>query len=157
MLKKLRDLIKGIVSWSLKTILTVFTSYIGLTGVVSGTTDAAALKTAKAALSTVVPVVGGILSGASETMLLSVGIFKNAAGIYGILAVMAVFLKPFLRILAQYWMLKLTQMVCSIFGTGRVSELVGDFSTAMGFLLAMTGSACLLILIGTVCFMKGVG
>lgn len=157
LLKKLRDLVKSIVSWSLKTLLTVFTTLVGLSGVVSGTADAAALRAAKATVSTVVPVVGGILSGASEAMLLSAGVLKNAAGIYGIFAVLAIFLDPFLRILTHYWILKLTAAVCSVFGSSRSSELVGDFSTAMGFLLAMTGSACLMLLIGTVCFMKGVG
>ena len=156
-LQKLRDLMKSVITWSLKTMLTVFTSYIGLTGVVSGTTDAAALRAAKATVSTVVPVVGSILSNASETMLLSAGMLKNAAGIYGIFAVAAIFLSPFLRILAHYWILKLTSAVCAVFGSSRISGLVADFSAAMGLLLAMTGSGCLFLLIGTVCFMKGVG
>ncbi len=121
----------------------------------SGTADSAALKAAKATVSTVVPVVGGILSGASEAMLVSAGLLKNAAGIYGIFAVLAIFLEPFLKILAHYWMLKITAAVCGIFGSGRTANLVDDFST--GFLLAMTGSTCLMMLISTVCFMKGVG
>lgn len=157
MLKRLRDLIKSVISWTLKTILTVFTTYIGLTGVVSGTADAAALKAAKATMSTVVPVVGSILSGASEAVLLSAGAVKNTAGIYGIFALLAVLLRPFVRILAHYWLLKLTAAVCGIFGGIRTSALVADFSTAMGFLLAMTGAVCSMLLIGTVCFMKGVG
>ena len=156
-LKKLRDLTKSVVSWCLKTVITVFTTYIGLTGVVTGTADTAALKAAKATVSTVVPVVGGILSSASETMLLSAAVLKNAAGIYGIFVVLAIFLEPFLRILAHYWVLKATSAVCSVFGTGPVSNLIGDFSGAMGLLLAMTGTGCLLMLLGTVCFMKGVG
>ena len=156
-LKRLRDLSKSFISWSLKTLITVFTSYIGLTGIVTGTADAAALKAAKATVSTVVPVVGNILSGASETMLLSAAVLKNTAGLYGIFAVLAIFLEPFLKILSHYWMLKLTQAVCSVFGGGNISELIGDFSSAMGLLLAMTGTSCMLLLIGTVCFMKGVG
>ena len=155
-LKKLRDLVKSLISWALKTVLTAFTSYIGLTGVISGTTDAAALKATKATVSTVVPVVGNILSGASETILLSAAVLKNAAGIYGILAMLAIFLEPFVKILAHYWILKLTAALCSVLGGGPLSDLIGDFSTAMGFLLAMTGTTCLLMLIGTVCFMKGV-
>ena len=147
---------KSIISWSLKTILTLFTSYIGLAGIVHGTADAAALRAARAALSTVVPVVGGILSGASEAMLLSAGAVKSAAGIYGIFALLAVFLDPVLRILAHYWILKLTGALCSIFGSSRTSGLVTDFSSAMGFLLAMTGSACLMLLIAAVSFLKGV-
>ena len=145
-LGKLRDLVKNVVSWSLKTILTVFTTYMTVTGVVSGTTDAAALKATKVTISSVVPVVGGILSDASE-----------AAGIYGILAVLAVFLSPFLKIGVHYLILKLTAAVCGIFGEKGLTELIGDFSTAMGLLLAMTGSECLLLLISTVCFLKGVG
>ena len=152
-LGKLRDL----VSWSLKTILMVFTTYMTVTGVVSGTTDAAALKATKVTISSVVPVVGGILSDASEAVLVSAGLMQNAAGIYGILAVLAVFLSPFLKIGVHYLILKLTAAVCGIFGEKGLTELIGDFSTAMGLLLAMTGSECLLLLISTVCFLKGVG
>lgn len=156
LLKQMRDVAKGLISWCLKILLTVFTTYIAITGVVSGTTDAAALKATKVTISSVVPVVGGILSDASEAVLVSAGLMKNAAGIYGILAVLAVFLSPFLKIGVQYLILKLTAALCALFGAKRLTELIGDFSTAMGLLLAMTGSECLLLLISTVCFLKGV-
>ena len=157
MLKRMRDTLKGFVSWCLKIILTVFTTYMSITGVVSGTTDAATLKATKVTISTVVPVVGGILSDASEAILVSAGLAKNAAGVYGILAILAVFLGPFLRIGAHYLILKATAALCAIFGTKRTTELIGDFSSGMGLMLAMTGAACLLQLISTVCFLKGVG
>ena len=157
LLKNMRDFAKGLISWCLKTTLTVFTTYMAITGVVSGTTDAAALKATKVTISSVVPVVGGILSDASEAVLVSAGLMKNAAGIYGILAILAVCLRPFLKIGVHYLILKLTAALCALFGTKRLTELVGDFSTAMGLLLAMTGSECLLLLISTVCFLKGVG
>lgn len=155
-LKRLRDFIKWFIGWTLKTLLTVFTTYMGITGVVSGTTDAVALKATRFTISSMVPVVGGILSDASEAVLVSAGLVKNAAGIYGILAVLAVFLAPFLKIGIHYAVLKLTAALCSLFGTKQLSDLIEDFSTAMGFLLAMTGSVCLLILISTICFLKGV-
>lgn len=157
LLKKMRDVVKSVMSWCLKTILTVFTTYMGLTGVVSGTTDAITLKATKMTISSVVPVVGGILSDASEAVLVSAGLMKNAAGIYGILAVLAVFLEPFLKIGVHYLVLKITAAVCALTGSKEMTGLIEDFSSAMGLLLAMTGSACLLLLISTVCFMKGVG
>ncbi len=156
-LKKMRDTVKSFISWSLKLLLTVFTTYMSITGVVSGTTDAAALKATRVTISSVVPVVGSVLSDASEAVLVSAGVMKNAAGIYGILAVLAVFLAPFLRIGVHYLVLKLTAAVCAVFGTKAMTELIGDFASAMGLLLAMTGSGCLLVLISTVCFLKGVG
>lgn len=157
LLKRLRDMVKNGISWCLKTILMVFTTYMGITGVISGTTDAVTLKATKVTISSVVPVVGGILSDASEAVLVSAGLVKNTAGIYGILAVLAVFLHPFLQIGVHYLILKATAAVCGVFGTRRMTELIGDFSGALGLLLAMTGSACLLLLISTVCFLKGVG
>ena len=156
-LKKLRDMIKGLLSWCLKTILMVFTSYMSITGVVSGTTDAAALKATKLTISTLVPMVGGILSDASEAVLVGASVMKNAAGIYGILAVLAICIGPFLKIGAHYLMLKLTVFLCSVFSSGGIQNLVEDFSSALGMMLAITGAMCLLLLISIVCFLKGVG
>lgn len=155
-LKKMRDFVKWFVSWCLKTVITVFTTYMSITGVVSGTTDAAALKAAKVTISSVVPVVGGILSDASEAVLVSAGLMKNTAGIYGILAILAVFLNPFLTMGTHYLAIKATAAICSLFGTKRMSDMIEDFSAAMGLLLAMTGAVCLLLLISTICFLKGV-
>lgn len=156
-LKKFQDLVKNFVSWSLKILLTVYTTYMSITGVVSGATDAAVLKATKVTISSVVPVVGGILSDASEAILVSTGLMKNAAGIYGILAVLAIYLEPFLKIAIQYIILKVTAAICSLIGTKNMVALIEDFSTAMGLLLAMTGTTCLLLLISTICFMRGVG
>ena len=155
-LKKFRDSIKWLMTWCLKIVLYVFTGYMGITGVVSGTTDAAALKAAKLTISGVVPVVGGILSDASEAVLVSAGIVKNSAGIYGLLAIISVCIGPFLRIGSHYLMLKITGAVCGIYGSKSIADFIGDFSTAMGLLLGMTGSVCLLLLISTVCFLRGV-
>lgn len=156
-LKKMRDFVKWLVTWALKILLYVFTGYMSITGVVSGTTDAAKLKAAKLTISGVVPVVGGILSDASEAVLVSAGIVKNAAGIYGILAILAVCLGPFLRIGSHYLLLKATAALCGIFDSKRVTSLLQDFTGALGLLLAMTGTVCLLLLISAVCFLRGVG
>ena len=157
LLKKIADSIKNILHWLLKTLLIIFTTYMSLTGVVSGMTDAAALKAAKLTMSTVIPVVGGILSDASESVLISMGVVKNAAGIYGILATLAVFVGPFLKVGIQYLLLKVSALLCSLFADKKISGLIDDFSAAMGVLLAMIASSCILVLISTVCFMKGIG
>ncbi len=59
--------------WVTVSVLTVlllaFVAYLTVSGVIAGTTDAATLKAAKFAMSTAVPVVGGILSDAAGTVL----------------------------------------------------------------------------------------
>ena len=157
LLKKLRDFIKWLMTWSLKTILYVFTGYLSITGVIAGTADAAAVKAAKITISGVVPVVGGILSDASEAVIVGAGVMKNAVGIYGLLAVAAILITPFLRIGVQYLLLKLTATLCSLFGVKEASDLIEDFSGAMGVLLGMTGTVSFLSLISTICFMRSMG
>lgn len=155
-LKKIRDLIKWCAAWVLKLGLYIFTGYMGLTGVITGSADAAALKVTKTTISMAVPVIGNILSEASETVLVGAAIVKNAAGVYGMLAILALCLGPFARIGVQYLMLKFAAAICSVFATKQATDLISDFSTAMGLLLAVTGTICLILLISTVCFMKGV-
>lgn len=156
LLKDLKNFSKWLISWVLKTVLYVFTAYIGITGIVSGTVDASAVKIAKLTISGMVPVVGSIISDASETILISAGVMKNAAGIYGILASIAIFVGPLVKIGAQYLLLKITAYICAVFSSKQESELLKDFSGGLGLVLAMTGAVCLLLLISAVCFMKGV-
>ena len=148
--------IKWMLTWGLKIVLYVFTGYISITGVVGGTTDAALLKATKLTISGMVPVVGGILSDASEAILVSAGLMKNAAGIYGMLAVAALWIGPFLQIGVQYLMLNFTAGLCGMFTPKQFTGLMKDFSTAMGIVLAMTFAVCLMFMISTICFMKGV-
>ena len=157
MLKKIRDFLKWLMTWSLKWVLYIFTGYIGITGVISGTVDASALKAVKIGISGMVPVVGSVLSDATETILVSAGLMKNAAGVYGIFVVLAVCVVPFLQIGIHYLLLKLSGAVCNIFGYKPAGDLIQDFSTGMGFILAMTGTVCMLLLISLVCYMKGMG
>lgn len=156
MLNKLRGLVKWLMTWLLKLILYVFTGYISITGVVGGSADASMVKATKLAISGSVPVVGSILSDASETILVSAGLMKSAAGIYGVIAIAATWIGPFLSIGILCLLLKLTAAACGVFGSKATADLVSDFSTAMGFVMAAVSTISLLLLISTVCFMKGV-
>ncbi len=154
-LGKLKDFVKWLLTWCLKVILYVFTGYISITGVISGVTDQATVKATKITIAGVVPVVGGILSDASEAVVVGVSVAKSAAGIYGIVAMLAILIVPFLTIAVQSLMLKLTSFFSGIIGNSKICLLIETFSVAMGFLLAMTGTSCLMQMISVVCFMKG--
>ena len=156
LLDKLAGFVKWGMTWCLKIVLYVFTGYISITGVVSGSADAAAIKATKLTISGMVPVVGGILSDASEAVLVSAGLVKNAVGIYGVLVIIALWIRPFIQIGMQYLLLKLTAGICGMFGTKAPVKLISCFSGAMGMLLAMTGAVSLLLMVSVVSMMKGV-
>ena len=156
-LKTCRDFCKNTLIWIIKIILYVFTGYISITGVISGTTDAMALRATKITISGVVPVVGGILSDASEAILVSAGMVKNAIGIYGLFVIMALQLRPFIQIGVHYLLLKMTAALCSAMNTDSLSRLIESFSDAMGILLAVSGATGLMLMVSIICFLKGAG
>lgn len=152
----IRELIGWVISAALKGIMYLFTAYLAITGLVSGSADAATLKAAKAAFSGAVPVVGGIISDASESVLAAAAILKNSAGVFGMLAVAAIALAPFVRIGTEYLAMKLAAAVSGAFGASAHTKLLGALSSAMGYLLAMTGSAALMALFSCTCFIRAV-
>lgn len=156
-LEKIRDFLPWTMGWVLKGALYLFSAYMTITGVVSGHADAMALRATKAAISTAVPVIGGVLSDASEAVLVSAGTLGSSAGIYGILTVLALFSGPFLRIGAQYLVLKAVSTLCAALDDGGASSLLSDYSGAMGLILGMIGIQTVFLLISTMCLMKGVG
>lgn len=155
-LAKFREMLAWAVRWGLKAVMYLFTGFLAVTGVLSGSVDATALKTAKATLSGMVPVVGGIIANAAESVLYSAGVLKSAIGTFGMLAFLAVFTVPFLQMGIHYLSFKLTTALAGILG----SKLVGfmDCITGvMGFLLAMLGSCVLMCLLSCCCFLRVVG
>lgn len=156
LLTKFQKFTKWLMIWTMKIILYTFTGYMGVTRVISGKVDASAIKATKIAISGMVPVVGSIISDASESILVSAGIAKSTVGISGFLVLASIWIGPFLEIGTQYLLIKITASVCSIFGTKRITTLVNDFSATLGILLAMTSAVCLLLMISTVCFLKGI-
>ena len=150
----LRDLIKRLLTSGLKLTVFAFTAYVGLSGVISGAGDAAAVRAAKLALSTAVPVVGGMISDASETVLVSARMLKNGAGLFGMVAVLATCLLPLIRLGVQHLVLKLTAALCATVTEKPLSGMIDSVSDALGFLMAMTAAAGFMLLISCVAFLK---
>lgn len=155
-LTSIRDFVKWLMTWTLKIILYVFTGYMGITKVISGSADAASLKAAKISISGMVPVVGGIISDTSEAILISAQLVKNSLGVFGLLAIAAMWVEPFFKIGIQYLLLKATASFCAVFELKGPVGVIKNFSVAMGYLLAMTAAVCIMLLVSIVCLMKGV-
>ena len=98
--------------------------------------------------------VGGIASDASEAVLQSAKLLRATAGTFGILAVLALVLVPFFRITICYLTMKLTAAIAGFAAGKEHAALIDAQSSAMGYVLGMTGSAALMLLFSTCCFMK---
>ena len=152
-LAKLQELIGWIVKTLLKAVLYLFTGFLAATGVISGAADAAALKAARLTISGMIPVVGGIVSDASESLLASAGVLKGAIGTFGMLAVLSIFVLPFMQLGISYLGFKFTAAVGGLLQSGQ-DRFLDSITGAMGYLLAMVGSCTVMALIACCCMIR---
>lgn len=157
-LRRIGSLLKWLITVLLSGVLLAFVGYLNLTGVISGGADAATVKAAKFTISNLVPVVGGVISDAAETLLAGASILRNAAGVFGMLAVLGICLVPFLNLGVHYLMYKCTAaLAATVSADGRVTGLIESLSTAFGLILAMTASCGVLLVIAMVSAVTAVG
>ena len=146
-LTALAEALKKVVTWLLTGVLIAFTAYLSVARIITGATDAAAVKMTKAAISGVVPVVGGIIAEAADTVLAGAGMLKNTVGIFGTLAILAACAYPFLQLGVQYLLYKLTAFLASFLGVPGLSKLIDGLGGAFGLVLGMTGSCAIVLLV----------
>lgn len=149
-LKKLSALLKGAVTMILTTILLSFVGYLTVSGAIAGTADAAAVKATKMAISRAVPVVGGILADAAESVLVGAGVLKGGVGVVGLLVVLAICIGPFVQLAFHYLTYKLAAALTGTVADPRLSGLLDSIGGAFGLVLGMTGACALLLLFSIV-------
>ena len=149
-LQKLAGLVKGAATFLLTAMLLRFVGYLTASGAIAGSVDAAAVKAAKLAISRAIPVVGGILADASESVLAGAGALRGTVGAVGLVTVLAICLTPFLRLAVQYLVFKVTGALCATVAHPRLSQLIDAIGSAFGLVLGMTGAAALILLVSLV-------
>lgn len=149
-LKRIASTLKWVVTTVLTTVLLAFVGYLTVSGVIAGTTDAITLKATKFTVSNMVPVVGGILSDAAETVLAGANLLKNSIGVFGMLSVLGMCIGPFLQLGVNYLMYKMVATVSATVAESRVVGLIDGIGGGFGLVLGMTGACALLLLISMV-------
>lgn len=156
-IQRIAKAIKGVVTGILTTVLLAYVGYLTVSGVIAGTTDAMTVKTAKLAMSSMVPVVGGVLSDAAESVLAGAGILKNAVGVFGVLAILGVCLLPFLQMGIHYLVYKISAALSATLGDNTTVGLIDSIGSAFALTLGMTASCALLLLVSVISGISAAG
>ncbi len=117
-----------------------FCLYITLSGLISGSTDAAAIKTTRTILAAGLPVVGRILSDSASSILAAASVIKNSSGVFCLIVVCAVCAGPFavlgVKVLVYKACSALAEMACG----GRYARLLSGVGGVFAMLLGLVGS-----------------
>ena len=153
-ISSLVNLLKSFVKYSLGIMLTLFVGVISVQGFASSTVDGIGVKTAKYAVSSFFPMVGGILSDTVEMVISSSILVRNAIGIAGMITVFAVAVIPILKLSAQILIFKLTAAIIEPISDKRFVSSISSLAGAMSMLLICVISVMLFILIAITVLLK---
>ena len=149
-LKRVGELLKSVITFFLTAMLLAFVGYLTASGAIAGSVDAAAVKAARMAISRAIPVVGGILADASESVLAGAGALRGSVGAAGMLVVLAICAAPFLRLALHYLVYRGTAALCATVAQPKLSGLIEAIGSAFGLVLGMTGAGALVLLVSLV-------
>ncbi|MDD6214038.1 MAG: stage III sporulation protein AE [Firmicutes bacterium] len=143
----LNRLLQSFAKWVLTGVLTLFTSVMALYGFGSGAFNTVATKTAKFAVGSLVPVVGGILSETIETVLSGTNLLKNAVGTAGMIAVISLAAVPIIKIWIMMMILKITAAVIEPFSDERITGVLLDIAGAVTTVFSMVIAVSVLFVV----------
>jgi len=145
---KFAKFLKSCSTWILGTIMTLFVTVLSLEGTVTGLVDGVTAKTTKAAVSTVIPVVGKILGDATDAVLGCAGILKNAVGVVGIIVVLGICLTPIIKLTLLSLTYYIASCVCQPIADEKILGLLDNISDTFKILLAIIFCVSVMLIVG---------
>lgn len=151
---KLSKFLKSSVVWVLGVVLTLFVGIVSLEGTLSSSVDGITAKTTKAAVSSFIPVVGKILGDAVDTVIGCSSILKNALGIVGVVVIIAICVKPIIKLVILMTMYYLGSALCQPIADGKIIKLLDQMGDTFKLLLGILCSVSVMLIIGVTLVVK---
>lgn len=140
--------------WILGIILTTFVGVISLEGTLSSSIDGITAKTAKAIVSSSIPIVGKILGDAVDTVLGCGIILKNAIGVIGVIIIIGICIMPILKIAILTVSYKILASVSEPIADAKIVKLLEQIGDIFKVLLAILCSISVMVIVGTTLVIK---
>ena len=153
-IEKLSKFLKSGVSWFLGVVLTVFVGIVSLEGTLSSSVDGITAKTAKAAVSTVIPVVGKVLGDVVDSVLGCGVILKNAVGLVGVIIIIGICILPIIKIATLSIIYSLASAVVQPIADDKIVKLLDEMSGVFKIMLAILCSLSVMLIIGVTLVIK---
>ena len=152
--EKLSKFLKKGSLWVLTTVLTLFMSMATLEGGITSGLDGMTLKAGKSLVSNAIPVVGGILGDAIDTVLGYSNIIKNAVGIVGIFVIICICIKPILNLTALTITYYLGAALCEPIADKKIVSLIEQMGGTFKAFLAIMFTITAMLIVGIAIVMR---
>ena len=148
-LDRLSGTLHKTILWAMGLFSTLFSGLLSLQQMVAAAGDSLSGRMVKFSLSSFVPVVGGVLSEAYNTVVGCGGLLRSTVGAFGVLAVALVILPPLLSCVCWQIGLHLAGAAAALFGLTPLDTLCRTAAGAVKVLIAVLAVFALLMILST--------
>ena len=136
-LKPLGNLVKRTFTLGISFLMLLLSFLLGLQTTLAAGSDTLALRTARFAAGSFLPVVGGSVSEAMKTVAGSIGYLRTLAGTGGILVLFLFFLPMFLTVLLTRVVFLLAGALAELLGVKGEGRILSELASVYGYFLAV--------------------
>ena len=151
---KLAKFMKSSIVWFLGILLTLFVGVVSLEGTLTSSVDGVTAKTAKAAVSSLIPVVGKILGDSVDSILGCGLVLKNALGVVGVIIIIGICITPIIKLAILTIMYNLSSAIIEPLADEKIVKLLEEFGNIFKLLLAILCSVSAMLIIGITLIVK---
>jgi len=151
---KIAKFFKTSIVWFLGIVLTLFVGVVSLEGTLGSSIDGITAKTAKATVSSMIPVVGKILGDTVDTVLGCGVILKNAIGIVGVIIIIGICILPIIKIGVLSAIYSLATVAIQPIGDEKIVKLLEEMSGIFKILFGILCAISVMLIIGVALVIK---
>lgn len=151
---KLTKFLKSSVTWFLGIILTLFVGVLSLEGTLTSSVDGIAAKTTKAAVSSLIPVVGKILGDTVDSVLGCGLILKNAVGVIGVIIIIGICIVPIIKLGILTIIYNLASGIIEPIADEKIVKLLEEMGGIFKLLLGIICALSVMLIIGVTLVIK---
>ena len=153
-IEKLSKFLRTGVVWVLGIVLTLFVGVVSLEGTLSSSVDGITAKTAKAAVSSVIPVVGKVLGDVVDSVLGCGVILKNAVGLVGVIVIIGICIMPIIKIGILSIIYSLASALIQPIADTKIVKLLEEMGGVFKILLGILCAISVMLIIGITLVIK---
>lgn len=151
---KITKFFKSSVTWFLGIILTIFVGVVSLEGTLSSSIDGITAKTAKAVVSSIIPVVGKALGDLVDSVLGCGLILKNAVGVVGIIVIIGICIAPVLKLGTLTLIYNLAAGIIEPVADEKIVKLLEEMGGIFKLLFGILCTLSVMLIIGVTLVVK---
>lgn len=136
-LDKFVSFLQSLFKWTIGLCFTIFLGFVSIQGIMAGAVDGLSIRTAKYAIKSYIPIVGGYVSDGLTIIMASSSLIKNAVGGVGLFVLLATVISPILSIAIFMLALKFMAGIIEPIGDKKISGFLSDMSKSMSLLVAL--------------------